>query len=351
MKKKLFIGILLAALLTLTACGGTEKSKDTSSSNDKKTEEKTEYPVTIHNYAKAEGGTEWKEKDQTFDKAPERIMANTKPAAELLLHLGLGDKIVGVGADFGASDESVAKEYAKLKILSADYVGKETTLGTSPDLVLGRGDLFDNAEWGVGTVDSLNEMGVKTYVLGSSVTGGTYDSIYTDIENIGKIFNVQDKAESFAKELKDKEKSIEKKLANIQENKKFALLFISDPKDVSIYPANGETFFNESFEKMVRLDNVFKDVKGDSVAIEKLIDADPDVLIIPDWQTYNGDDAEKDPEKIKKALYANPKLSGMKAIKNKQIYAVDYNYMFGYGYDTIDGMEKLAKEMYPDLFK
>ncbi|MFT8321525.1 MAG: ABC transporter substrate-binding protein [Bacillus sp. (in: firmicutes)] len=335
MKKKLLLGIGLATMLTLTACGGAAKKSTTDEADTKE-----HYPLTVQNFTKAEGGTDWKNKDQVFDKAPERIMANTRPAAELLLHLGLADKIVGVGANFGAPDKSVEKEYAKLNILSDEYVGKEVTLGTNPDLVYGRGGLFDNADWGVGTVDTINEMGVKTYVLESSVTGGTYNSIYKDIENLGNIFNVQDKAEDFTKELKERQAAIASKLASIKEEKTFAYLHMSDPKEVYVYAANKETFFNDSF-KMVKLDNVFKEEAGE-VSIEMLIAANPDVLIIPDW--------EDTADKIKEGLYTNPKLSSMKAIKNKQIYAVDYNYMFGYGYNSIDGMEILAKEMYPDLF-
>ncbi|WP_341300636.1 ABC transporter substrate-binding protein [Lysinibacillus sp. FSL H8-0500] len=336
MKKKLLLGIGLATLLTLAACGNT--SKETS----EETPTKEHYPLTVENFSRAEGGSTWDKKEQVFDKAPERIMANTRPAAELLLHLGLGDKIVGVGANFGAPDQSVEEEYAKLPILSDEYVGKEVTLGTNPDLVFGRGGLFDNAEWGVGTVDSLNEMGVKTYVLESSVTGGTYDSIYKDIENIGEIFNVQDKAESFINELKGRQQDIASKLASIKDEKTFAYLHTNDPKELFIYPAHDETFFNDAFS-MVKLDNIFKDETGD-VSVETLIATDPDVLILPNW---DGSDLTN----VREEIYANPKLSSMKAIKNKQIYIVDYNYMFGYGYNTIDGMEALAKEMYPDLFK
>ncbi len=336
MKKRVLVGMGLAAMLLLTACGGT--SKNTS----EESETKEHYPLTIENYTKAEGGSTWEKKEQKFDKAPERIMANTRPAAELLLHLGLGDKIVGVGANFGAPDTSVEKEYEKLNILSDEYVGKEVTLGTDPDLVFGRGGLFDNAEWGVGTVDSLNDMGVKTYVLESSITGGTYESIYKDIENVGQIFNVQDKAESFIKELKDRQKNISTKLESIKEHKTFAYLHTNDPKDLFVWSAHGESFFNNSFN-MIKLDNIFKDETGD-ISIETLIATDPDVLILPNW---DGSDLTK----VREEIYANPKLSSMKAIKNKQIYIVDYNYMFGYSYNTIDGMEALAKEMYPDLFK
>jgi iron complex transport system substrate-binding protein len=340
LKKKLLLGVGLAAMLALTACGTSTKT-----SSEEKQEPKSQYPLTIENYTKAEGGTTWEKKDQVFDKAPERVMANTRPAAELLLHLGLGDKIVGVGANFGAPDKAVEEEYEKLNILSDNYVGKEVTLGTNPDLVYGRGGLFDNADWGVGTVDSLNEMGVKTYILESSVTGGTYNSIYKDIENLGELFSVQDKANHFIKELKDRQDSITSKLSSIKEEKTFAYLHMSDPKELYVYPAHDETFFNDSFS-MVKLNNIFADEAGE-VSTEMLINADPDVLIIPNWGTYDG----SSPDKIKEALYANEKLSSMKAIKNKQIFAVDYNYMFSYSYNTIDGMEMLAKEMYPDLFK
>ncbi|GIO41300.1 metal ABC transporter substrate-binding protein [Paenibacillus apis] len=338
------VSAALTLALALSACGNTAEPTGTQQS-ETPAPEASKYPITIQNFAKAEGGTEWEPKEQVFDKAPERVMANTRPAAELLLHLGLGDKIVGVGANFGAPDTTVEEEYSKLNILADEYVGKEVTLGTNPDLVYGRGGLFDNADWGVGTVDSLNEIGVKTYVWESSVTGGSYDSIYKDIENLGKIFDVEDKAAAFAKQLKDRQDEIASRLSSITEQKTFAYLHMSDPNEVYVYAAQKETFFNDSFN-MVKLDNIFKDTPGE-VTVESLIDADPDVLIIPDW---TGDDSIG-AQVLKDALYSNPKLSSMKAIKNKQIFAVDYNYMFGYSYNTIDGMERLAREMYPDLFK
>ncbi|CAM3658057.1 ABC transporter substrate-binding protein [Marinicrinis lubricantis] len=340
MKKTILLGVGLATILALTACGG---SNETNAPEGTQTD--PHYPLTIGNYSKAEGGSTWEPKDQVFNQAPQRVMANTRPAAELLLHLGLEDKIAGVGASFGAPDPSVEEEYAKLNILSDAYVGKEVTLGTDPDLVFGRGGLFENADWGVGTVDTLNDMGINTYVLESSIPGATYDSIYQDIENVGEIFNVQDKAQSFINELKGRQEAIASKLASIQENKTFAYLHTTDPEAISIYSAHGETFFNDVFH-MIKLDNVFKEEAGE-IPLETLIQTDPDILIIPTWTDKNPENAEK----VKEGLYGNPKLSSMKAIKNKQIYAVDYNYMFGYGYNSIDGIELLAKDIYPDLFQ
>lgn len=339
MKKKLLAAAILVSMVTLSACGGAEKKAENANSD------KTAYPMTIKNYGRPEATAEWKEVDQTFDKAPERIVANTRPAAELLLHLGLKDKIVGVGAVFGEPDKEVEKDFDDLHSLGKEYISKEITLGEDPDLVFGRGGLFDNAEWGNGTVNTLNDMGMKTFVLASSVTGGTYESVYEDIENLGNLFGVQENAKTFSTKLKTRQKAIQENLSAIKEEKEFALLFITDPNEVSVYGAKDETFFNDLF-KMVKLNNVYAKTEGD-ISIEALIETDPEVLIIPDWTTTGG----VSPEEIKEALYSNAKLSSLKAIKNKQIYAVDYNYMFGYGYIGIEGMELLAKEMYPEQFK
>lgn len=333
MKKALIFSLLSLTILT----GCTPKAEE-----KVEQEQSAGYPVTVSNFTKAEGAESWQEKDQTFDQAPEKVLANTRPAAELLLHLGLKDKIAGVGAVFGAPDKSVEKEFDELNQLSTDYIGKEMALSVDPDLVYGRGGLFDNQDWGVGTVDSLNDMGIKTFVLNSSVTGGTFASVYDDIDNLGKVFNVKDKADSFKEELQDRQATVDEKLAQIKEDQTFAYIHTTDPQELYVYPAHNETFFNDIFS-MVKLDNVFKDEQGE-VSIEKLIETDPDVLIVADWESYqNGISGQT----MIDAILNNQKLSSMKAVKNKQVYAMDYNYMFGYGYQALDGVGKLVDEMYP----
>lgn len=333
MKKTLIITLL--GLTMLAGCGQKEQKTDEKNQSEG-------YPVTVQNFTKAEGAESWQKKEQIFDKVPEKVLANTQPAAELLLHLGLKDKIVGVGAVFGEPDKAVEKEFNELNHLSTDYIGKEMALSVDPDLVYGRGGLFDNQDWGVGTVDSLNDMGIKTFVLNSSVTGGTFDSVYEDIDNLGKVFNVTEKADAFIAELKERQATVDKKLTKIKDDQTFAYLHTTDPEELYVYPANNETFFNDIF-KMVKLENVFKNEKGE-VSVEKLIETDPDVLIVADWSTMKDGISG---EKMIDAVLKNQKLSSMKAVKNKKVYAVDYNYMFGYGYQSLDGIEKLADEMYP----
>jgi len=327
----LIVGLAMATF-AMSACGTSEKTTSSSEASQG-------YPVTIDNYTRAEGGTDWTKKAETFDEKPTRVVANTRPAAELLLHLGLKDQIAGVGATFGAADTSVEKEFNELKDLGNSYIGKETALSVDPDLIYGRGGLFDNQDWGVGTVDSLNDMGVKTYVLESSITGATFDSVYQDIKNTGKIFDKEAEAKTFAAEIKTREDAVKESVKD-QKVQTFAYLHMSDPTQVVVYSAHDEPFFNDLF-KMVKLDNVFKDQTGD-VSEETLIETDPDVLIVGDWSTIKDSVSG---QQVIDALYKNPKLASMQAIKNKKVYAVDYNYLFGYGYQSLTGIEELVKQM------
>lgn len=335
MKSFKYIVSFVGIIFLLTACQGKVETKETKTDSA--------YPMTISNFARGEGSQEWTKKDETYPEVPKKVLANTQPAAELLLHLGLKEHIAGVGAVFGAGDPAVAKDFAELNHLSSGYIGKEKALSVSPDLVYGRGGLFDNQEWGNGTVDSINEMGIPTYVLETSVTGSTFASVYKDIENLGKLFNVPDKAKTFANEIKEQETAVKEKVKGVKQDRTFAYLHMSDPSEIMVYSAHGESFFNDLF-KMAKLDNVFKDQTGD-VSLETLIATNPDVLIVPDWSTYENGVSGK---AITEALLKNPKLAGMKAIKNKQIFAVDYNYLFGYGYQSLTGIQQLVTDMYPD---
>lgn len=334
MKKTMFSIITTIFLLTLAGCNNTNDQTSSRHSTD------SLYPLTITNYSKAEGGVEWVEKNQTFEKAPERILANTRPAAEFLLHLGLKDKIVGVGAVFGIDDPEVKTKFDELNHLSDSYISKETALSVDPDFVFGRGGLFENAEWGTGTVDSLNEMGILTYVQETSTQKATFESVYQDIDHIGSIFNVEVVANAFKTKLQSREKKLKERAKEMSQDQSFVLLFMTDPNEISIYPANGESFFNSMFAT-IGLENIFQEIQGE-VSLETLIQADPDVLIVPDWTTTTAGTSKND---MVEAILKNEKLSSMQAIQNKQVYSVDYNYMFGYGYQALTGMELLMDEM------
>ncbi|WP_244444670.1 ABC transporter substrate-binding protein [Paenibacillus camerounensis] len=296
----------------------------------------TVYPLTIENYTNNGEGTEWTAKSVTFDKAPEKVVANTQGAAELLIKLGLTDKMVGVAALYGAGDPSVQEDFKKIPVISENYASKELVVGASPDLVLGRADLFADADWGVGTVEGLNGLGIQTYLQNTSVKGATLDSLYKDIEQIGQIFDVQENATAYIGELKQRAQAI-KDQAAASNAKTFAYVSDGGNGAIAIYSGNIDTFAGDVLG-LLGITNSFGDVTGD-VSKEQLLATNPDVLLL---SVYTGG---VDPQETLKAFYADPSLQSLNAIKNKAIYLIDFNQFWGYSYSIFDGAEKLLSDI------
>ncbi|MFF2481397.1 ABC transporter substrate-binding protein [Paenibacillus sp. NPDC058071] len=297
---------------------------------------KTTYPLTVKNYSLSGEGGSWSDKSQTFDKAPEKVVANTQGAAELLIKLGLTDKMVGVAAVYGGGDPDVAKEFKKIPVISKDYASKELVVGAGPDLVLGRGDLFADADWGVGTVDALNALNIKTFVQSTSIKGATLDSLYNDIAQIGQIFDAQDNAAAYIEELKKRAQAIKDGSAAVG-GKTFAYSSDAGEGAIAVYSGNTDTFQAEVLG-LLGLKNAFGDLTGE-ISREQLIATNPDILLL---SYYSG---APDPEQTIKKFYADPALQSLKAIQNKAIYVIDFNQFWGYSYSIFDGAEKLAKEL------
>lgn len=298
----------------------------------------TVYPFTVSNFTIKDGT--WQKKDQVFDSAPSRVAATTQPVAELLIRLGLTDKIAGVAALYGATPDDLTEEFSKIPVLSNDYAGKEITLGANPDFIIGRADLYADADWGVGTIDDLNDIGIHTYALNTCRQGANLEDLYKDISEIGAIFNVSGKAKEFSDSLKERVSNLTESLSSVEEPLTYAYANLTDGA-ISIYAGSTDTFQNDALNLM-KLDNAFKDASGE-INQEQLLATNPDVLLV---SYYNGG---PDPNEIIEQMYQIDALQSLSAIQNKRIYVIDYNQFWAYGYQIFDGVENLAKEIYPDL--
>lgn len=300
----------------------------------------TNYPLTVSNYRLDDGV--WSKKDQIFKAAPKRVVANNQSVAELLIRLGLTKSMVGVAALYGETAKDISDEFESIPVLSNNYVGKELTLGAAPDLVIGRADLFADSEWGVGTVSELNSLGINTYLLNTGKKGATIAALLKDIEEIGKIFNVQDKAADFASGLQSRLDGLSNKLSGENQTLQYAYVSVADG-NLTVYSGSNDTFQN-SVLNLIKLDNVFKDAEGNSeITLEHFVSANPDVLLI---SRYSGG---PDPNKSVEQIYDMPALQSLSAVKNQRIFIIDFSQFWGYSYQIIDGAEQLAKELYPNL--
>ncbi|KAF4326220.1 hypothetical protein G195_000092 [Phytophthora kernoviae 00238/432] len=232
----------------------------------------------------------------------------TPADAALMMHLGADGVFVG-SALFGNVPADIADEFKKIPVLAEGYVGKEVTIGASPDLVMGRGGLFEDADWGVGTVNSLNDMSIKTYV--------------------------QTNAAAYVEQLKVREEALKARAS--AETINYASFSDNGDGTIGIYNGNGDTFI-ESAMSLINMHNMLIDETG-TLSLEKLIEVNPDVMII---SRYAGG---IDPEETIKKLLANKQVQNINAVKNKKIFIIDFNNFWGYGDSIFTGVEALADDM------
>ncbi|WP_407391236.1 ABC transporter substrate-binding protein [Carnobacterium jeotgali] len=334
-----YFGLVAASSLLLGACGQENTTEDQTNTDNKSTEQiaGTTFPLTLDNYTASSEGAVFSEKEITYESSPKSIVANNQGTAELLIQLGLAEDIVGVAALYGEGDETVTEEFSSIPVLSEGYVGKELVVGTDPDIVVGRGQLFANAEWGTGTVEELNDLDIQTYIQATSTTGATFEDIYTDIDHLGKLFTVEEKAQQFSTDIKTRMDAIVAAVPDKQATLDYAYIFGAEGTDVNIYSGAADTYLNDALSYM-DLENTFADVTGE-ISVEALLEADPDVLLLVN---YTGG---RDPKESLADLKANDALSSLTAIKEDHIYTIDYNQFWSYGYQILTGMEQLNTEM------
>lgn len=344
--KKLLIATLVSSLL-LSSCVNESTEVEIATTTPETVTEtvediRTSYPLEITNFGKPEGGGISVENVQIFEAAPKAIFSNNQATTELLVQLGLKDKIVGTSGVFNDIDPSIEAEFNTIPNIYDEYVTKEVAIGTSPDIIMGRAGLFDNADWGVGTVDDLQNLGMHTYLLNASDEDATLEDIFLDIAEIGQIFDVNDRATEFIDELRVKLEEVSNSLQGIEEIKSFTYIWGIEGDDITIYSGRDWGIIEDALSYL-KMENAFPEVES-AVSLESLIATDPDFLLYPTFS-----DPEKD-NKLRDAILSNERLQDLTAVKDKAVYPMNYNYFFGYSYSTIDGILELGQMVYPDIF-
>lgn len=161
--------------------------------------------------------------NQTYTEIPDRVVVGCNTALNLLLYLGLSDKIVGVYYMEEEVWDEVADEYdALVKRIGTDHVlpgNIQQSILTSwkPDCVIGWVAWTDSK---LGSPAYWNELGCNVWSLHTMTDDQTLDGMKKDYENIGKVFDVEEKTSKYMQEF-------EKKLMTLKNT-------FADKKDVGI---------------------------------------------------------------------------------------------------------------------
>ncbi|MEV1048888.1 ABC transporter substrate-binding protein [Streptomyces sp. NPDC049916] len=306
--------LLLAAALALTGCGAevTPEPDRRAAGQDRD----AHYPVTVENCGEK----------KTYDRAPRRVVTNDIGITEIMFALGLTDHMAGyvMPDDKGDPDSVPWKDgYRKTKWLSKERINKELVLDARADLVFAGWNYGFNEGEGF-TPAELKRVGVDSYLLSESCRNGQgkargvmppLEALYTDLRNLGKIFDVEDRAAtliaSFEKEVADARAKAPKG------SDRPRVFLYDDGKDKPL--TSGAYAGPHDIITKAGGDHIMKDLKDSwtTVGWETVVDRDPEVIVI---NNYGGTSAEQK----RTFLKTYQPLAGVSAVRNDRIVVLDY---------------------------
>jgi iron complex transport system substrate-binding protein len=265
----------------------------------------TNYPLTLDNCGF----------EVTLGAAPQRVVTIKSTATEMLLALGLGDRIVGVGFQDGPAPEPWTAAAAALPVLSDKLPSQEVVLEAEPDFIYGGWESNFAAD-GVGERPTLGELGVVGYVSPAACRSIkpaklAFDDVFDQIGEMGTIFDVAPAAEGLIAEQRAALAAVTADTRGLT-----ALWYSSGTKAPYVGAGSGAP---QMMLEALGLDNIMDDVDDGWVAAswEAVVDANPDVIVLVD-ATWNSADQKK------KLLAENPITSKLDAVINQRYLVIPF---------------------------
>ena len=298
-------------------------------------------------YKRQTFGSDGTELTTTYEKAPEKVLAVYQGSIETLLALGLEDRIAAAaGLDNEVPDAQKAG-FSKVDYLDEFTPSLETTTMLEPDLIFSWGSLF--GEKTLGDAAGWVEKGTNIYMNsnthpknGESSYNKTLENEFTDILNIGKIFDVQDQAEALVNEMRASIESVKEQTKELADRPTVLILESLD---------DGFTNYNAASlggDMVTQLGGELANPDGGTLGKEDVIAANPDVIFVV-YMPYTGDDPEQLKQEKLDQILQDEAFASLDAVKNQRVVPIMLSEMYASATRTADGIAVFAKGLYPDL--
>ncbi|WKN13020.1 ABC transporter substrate-binding protein [Streptomyces sp. JUS-F4] len=324
--------LLAAGLLLLTACAGGES---TGAADGKKTKG---FPLTIENCGRT----------VTVKAPPQRAVSVDQGSTEILLSLGLADRLAGTATWSDPVMKGLEKANAGVERISENRPSSEKVLDKEPDF-LSASFTSTLAKGGVAPREQFEKLGVPTYISPADCVGKdnrgsgdgartaplTMDSVYTEVRELSQVFGVPERGDALVKKLQER---VAKATEGVDGSKASLLYWFSDSKAPYLAGCCGAPGV---ITKELGAKNVFDDTHDEwpQISWETVADRNPDVLVIGDLSrtTQTAESAEKKIE----FLESNPVTKTMDAVRNRR-YVLLSGQAMNPTIRTVEGLERVV---------
>jgi len=304
----IWLALLLALTLVLAACGEEEEP----AAGPEPTAAATGFPVTV---TRSDG------RELTIAEAPQRIASLSPAATEVLYAVGAGPQIVATDlqSDYPA-------EAANTTRLDAYQPNLEAIAAVEADLII----VATNQDDIVQALDGLGET-VLFRDMPESI-----DGVMEQVRLLASATGHAEEGERLAEEMEGRIEAVTGKLADVEEGPR-----IYHELDNTFFTVAPNSFVGD-FYNLLKARNI---AEGAATAYpqfsqEEILDRDPEVIILADA------DAGESAQTVK----ARPGWGVISAVKNDRIYVIDPDIVSRPSPRVVDGLEQLARLLYPEKF-
>lgn len=272
---------------------------------------------------------------------PKRAVAFSQPGGEIMLSLGLADRMAGTAYFGDPVLPRLRRAYESVPVLAKTYPSFERVLAAEPDFAYGSFASAFSGE-GVATRDRFAKLGIPTYLSPSECVPQSdeqprplsEDDLFGEILDIARLFGVRERGERLVAGLRER-------LHRVRDN--------TDAGDVSLmwwYSNTSAPYVAGCcgapalMTRAIGAKNAFGDNRKlwPEIGWEAILKRDPDVLVLADLTRGNdGDSAEVKIDFLER----DPVARRLTAVRRKR-YVVLSGSEMDPGVRNVDGVEKLA---------
>ncbi len=287
-----------------------------------------QYPLTV----KDDSGHE-----VTLRARPRRIISLTLPTDEILLSLVDPSRILALttfASDPGISN--VAAEAAKVP--RAMTLSVEPIVALHPDLVLA-------ASWSdAGPIAQLRDAGVPVYLIASATSVAAVEQ---KIDRCALLTAETERGRQLIDGMRAKISRVEQMVSRVPPARRLQVL------DYTTFGSSmGKGSSWDDIVRLAGLVNAAGRLSSDEwgqvpVSMEKLLEINPDVLILPGW--VYGD--VRGAQTFYRRIVDDPTLRGLTAVKTGRVYSMPERLRTTTSQYIADAVIWLARTAYPELFQ
>lgn len=330
------VALLGMIIAIVTGCGESKKAYEPAPAADmaQTSQTKGEYGEVI-----IENG----DRTIVFTKMPERVISCNMASTENMLLLGLEDHLAGRNVRANPAEEPLPEIEEGFYNVPEIERSHELAVASGAELMIGQISSFREDTWG--TFEMFEQKGINCYVISGTIAEDeTMENVYYDIESLGKIFKVEEKAEEITANAKNLISGVTAITDTITEEDKLTVFVIDSFKGNEIYTTSKSLQSNLiELAGGINATRNMAESRWFNTSVETIVDTNPDIIIFNDYGTQSIE------EKLA-FIKENPALQDVEAVKNENFVIVPLVQVMQ-DVRAADTCVYFAKNFYPELFQ